>query len=202
MSHSFGISIDMIGPLTHWARDKMAAILANDSFKCIFLNENVLISINISLMFVPKGPINNNPALGQLITWRRPDDKLLSEPMMIILLTHICVTRPQWVNYDLAILGGCIHIGILTHCVPTGSCGATDLGQYWLRCWIVAWKHQPFILSSVDLSSVRFFGIHPRASSQQVPALMFYITCLKFIYLKSLPHPSGVNKFSWSYQQF
>ena len=50
MSQSFGISIDVIGPLTHWALDKKAAILADDSFKCIFLNDNVLISINISLV--------------------------------------------------------------------------------------------------------------------------------------------------------
>ena len=32
------------------------------------------------------------------MAWRRPGDKPLSEPMMICLLTHICVTRPQWVN--------------------------------------------------------------------------------------------------------
>ena len=31
-------------------------------FKCIFLNENVWIPIEISLKFVPKGSINNNPA--------------------------------------------------------------------------------------------------------------------------------------------
>ena len=36
---------------------------ADDIFKCIFLNENVLISIKISLKFVPKGQINNIPAL-------------------------------------------------------------------------------------------------------------------------------------------
>ena len=35
------------------------------------------------------------------MAWRRPGDKPLSEPMMIILLTHICVTRPQWVNLKL-----------------------------------------------------------------------------------------------------
>ena len=35
---------------------------ADDIFKCIFLNENVWISIEISLKFVPKGPINNIPA--------------------------------------------------------------------------------------------------------------------------------------------
>ena len=32
------------------------------------------------------------------MAWRRPGDKLLSEPMMVSLLTHICVTRPQWVK--------------------------------------------------------------------------------------------------------
>ena len=35
---------------------------ANDTFKRIFVNENVIIFIEISLKFVPKGPINNIPA--------------------------------------------------------------------------------------------------------------------------------------------
>ena len=35
----------------------------DDILKSIFLNENVWISIEISLKFVPKGPINNIPAL-------------------------------------------------------------------------------------------------------------------------------------------
>ena len=59
---------------------------------------NVPVSINISLTFVPKGQINNIPALVQIMAWRRPGDKPLSEPMMYSLLTHICVTRPQWGN--------------------------------------------------------------------------------------------------------
>ena len=41
----------------------MAAIFADDTFKCIFLDEIVLISIKISLKFVPMGQINNIPAL-------------------------------------------------------------------------------------------------------------------------------------------
>ena len=45
---------------------------ADDIFKCILLNENVLISIKISLKFTPKGPINNIPALLQVMAWRRP----------------------------------------------------------------------------------------------------------------------------------
>ena len=51
------------GPLTHWGREKMAAILADDTFKCKFVNENILILIKISLKFVHKGPINNMAAL-------------------------------------------------------------------------------------------------------------------------------------------
>ena len=51
-----------------------------------------------SLKFVPKGTINNIPALVQIMAWRRPGDKPLSETMLVSLLTHICVTRPQWVK--------------------------------------------------------------------------------------------------------
>ena len=32
------------------------------------------------------------------MAWRCPGEKPLSEPMLISLPTHICVTRPQWVN--------------------------------------------------------------------------------------------------------
>ena len=80
--------------------------IPDDILKCIFLNENVWILINISLKFVLKGPVDNIPALIQIMAWRRPGDKPLSEPMMVSLLTHICVTRPQWVNS-----------------LPTGRCG-------------------------------------------------------------------------------
>ena len=71
---------------------------ADDVFKGIFLNENVWILLQISLKFVPKGPIDNIPSLVQIMAWRRPGDKPLSEPMTISLLMHICVARPQWVN--------------------------------------------------------------------------------------------------------
>ena len=71
---------------------------ADTIFKCIFLNENIWIPIKTSLKFVPQGPINNIPALFQIMAWRRPGDKPLSEPMMVSLTMHICVTQPQWVN--------------------------------------------------------------------------------------------------------
>ena len=47
------------------------------------------------------GPINNIPALFQIMAWRRPGNKPLSEPIMVSLLTHICITRLQWVNKEI-----------------------------------------------------------------------------------------------------
>ena len=73
---------------------------SDDIFKCIFLNENVSISIKISLKFVSNGPISNIPALIQKMAWRRPYDKPISELMLVSLLTHKCVIRPQWVNHE------------------------------------------------------------------------------------------------------
>ena len=71
----------------------------DDTFKCIFPNENIYISITISLKFVPKVPINNIPTLVPIMAWRRPGDKSLLEPMMVRLPTHKCVSRPQRVKH-------------------------------------------------------------------------------------------------------
>ena len=56
------------------------------------------ISLNISPKFVPGVPINNIPALVPIMVWRRSGAKPLSKPMMVSLLTRICVTRPQWIK--------------------------------------------------------------------------------------------------------
>ena len=55
----------------------MVANYADNVFNHIFFNENVWISIKISLMFVPKGPISNIPAMVQIMFWSRPGDKPL-----------------------------------------------------------------------------------------------------------------------------
>ena len=55
----------------------------DDTFKCIFVNEYVWIPNKISLKFVPQGRINNILSLVQIMAWRRPGDKPLSEPMMV-----------------------------------------------------------------------------------------------------------------------
>ena len=60
----------------------MAAILADDCFKCIFMNETFCISIRVSLKFVPHGLIDNKSALVQVMAWRRTGDKPLPEPVL------------------------------------------------------------------------------------------------------------------------
>ena len=63
---------------------------ADNIFKCIFFKENVWIQMKISLKFVPDGPpITSIPALVQIMAWRRPGDKPLSEPMMVSLLADM-----------------------------------------------------------------------------------------------------------------
>ena len=57
----------------------MAAILADDNFKCIFLNEN---PIQISLKFVLRSPIDNIPAFVQVMACRLFGDKPLPELML------------------------------------------------------------------------------------------------------------------------
>ena len=60
----------------------MNAILADDIFKGIFLNEADKIPIQISLKLVPRSPIDNKSALVRVMAWRRTGDKSLPEPMM------------------------------------------------------------------------------------------------------------------------
>ena len=55
--------------------------------------------LKISLQFVPRIPNNDIPALIEIMAWCRPGNKPLSEPMMAILLTYICITRPWWVKF-------------------------------------------------------------------------------------------------------
>ena len=57
---------------------------AYNRFRCISVNEKFCILIKISLKFVPYGPIDNNQALVQILTWYWIGNKPLSEPMMAL----------------------------------------------------------------------------------------------------------------------
>ena len=84
--------------LTHWGQDKIAHQFSDDIFKCIFLKKDILISIKISLKSVPKVPINKIPSLVQIMAWCPLGNKPLSEPMLVSLVMHLCVTWPKWVK--------------------------------------------------------------------------------------------------------
>ena len=68
----------------------------SDISKCIFLNENVWISIKISLKFI--WMVQLTILQNWFRYWRRPGDNPLSELMMVNSLTHICVAQPQRVK--------------------------------------------------------------------------------------------------------
>ena len=59
---------------------------ADGIFKRIFLNENFCILIWISLTFLPKGPIENNSSLDQVMTCCHAGNKTILEPMVIQLI--------------------------------------------------------------------------------------------------------------------
>ena len=69
--------------LTHLTLDTMAAILAHDNFKCISVKEININPNRIPLKFVPMSLNDNNPALLQVMAWRRTGGKPLPEPMLV-----------------------------------------------------------------------------------------------------------------------
>ena len=86
----------------------MTTILADNIFKCIFLNENDKIAIQISLKLVPRSPIDNKLALVHVMAWCQTGDKPLPEQMMTSSLTHICGTRGIWIKPTSQVVTCCL----------------------------------------------------------------------------------------------
>ena len=93
------------------------------------------------MTFVPRDPINNIPALFQIMAWRRPGYMPLSETMLVTLLTHICVIRPQWVN-------AYIHRNPNKYISYWGHRDTNNLLSLefwflttilWILCWLIYW---------------------------------------------------------------
>ena len=74
----------------------------DDIFKWIYLIRMYGFRLKFHWNLILVGTINIIPA--QAMLWRRPGDTPLSELMMVRLLTHICIARPQWVKYTLLII--------------------------------------------------------------------------------------------------
>ena len=76
-------NIKPVGRFIHLPLDKMAAIVTDNIFKCIFLNENDRIPNEFHcIFFFPGVQIDNKPALVQAMAWRRTGDKTVPEPML------------------------------------------------------------------------------------------------------------------------
>ena len=64
--------------------------------------------------FFPKGQIDHIPELVQVMAWRQSGEKPSSEPMMVRIPTHICVTRRQWVKGERTMVEIEVSIPILS----------------------------------------------------------------------------------------
>ena len=82
----------------------MAAILADDIFICIFLNENDRIHIQISMKYVPKSPLDNNPALVEIMVGTEKATSHYLKQGWPDSLTPICGTWGRWVKELFAVL--------------------------------------------------------------------------------------------------
>ena len=82
----------------------------------------------------------------------------------------------------------------LTHWPLVTPYGDRDLGQLWLTLWLVAWRHQAITWTNVDLSTLRSYGIHPRALSWEDLKIHTNKTRMKFEFLKSHPDLLGTNE--------
>ena len=106
--------------LTNLPRDTMTAISQTTFSHSYFLEWNVWMSNNILLKFVPKGQLNNIPALVQIIAWRFPCSHygyklkyhrgtILSIHMCIITYIHIhfgICGEPFQCIYDISLIEG------------------------------------------------------------------------------------------------
>ena len=81
--------------------------VADDIFNCIFLHENVWLSIKISLNVFPMGRINNIPALVQIMAWHLRGDKpwlvyrtIYASLGLIELTKQVCVGTAGWMKHQ------------------------------------------------------------------------------------------------------
>ena len=132
-----------------WRPRQNGRHFADDIFKCILLDENVWISIYISLKFVQ---IKDIPALVPIMAWRWPGNKPLSKPTVLRLPMHICVTRPHWNNircqklkhlfieYKILMchvpcVGTFIQLSIFEHIEALNTVASS---HYLNQCWLIS----------------------------------------------------------------
>ena len=95
------------------------------------------------------------------MAWRRPGDKPFSEPMMISLLTHICVTRPQWVKEGANIMVAMhvINIAALAH-----------LYAVWYALTLITCYISIYLIREYSVINVEIGRIYKKRSGFPFPA--------------------------------
>ena len=154
--------------LTHWVntlRPRQNGFhFPDDILKWIFLNENIWILIKISLKFVFEVRINNIPALVQIMAWHRSGDKPLSEPVVVSLLMHVCVTQPQWVKKFVLVVQW--WLSLLTHICVTRLHWSlwhiyVSMNSIWFH-YVPLYRDNYLILLTQYLTIMFFFIPHER----------------------------------------
>ena len=117
-------------------------------------------SINTSLKFVSKVPINNIPSLVQIMTWRRPGTKTLSEPMIVSLLANVSLVQIMaWCQpgtktlSELMMVSSLMHISSITFNQLSQHGGCWWLGTYLQGPLKPCWWHVTSPISGILTSS-------------------------------------------------
>ena len=84
--------------VTHWGWDKMTAFLQTTFSHTFSWMKIVVFLFEFHWNLFPGILLINRPALKQMMACYRVGTKPLSGTKLVRLLTHICVTRPRWVN--------------------------------------------------------------------------------------------------------
>ena len=87
-----------------------------------------------------------------------------------------------------------MHWGRLTYCGLMTPYGDRDLGQHWLRQWLVAWRHQAITWTNVDFPSAMPIGIHLSTILQEILQPSIIKLSWKINFLKFHSNLPGVNE--------
>ena len=109
--------ISIIIPLTHWGRDNMDAISQMTFSYAFSWMKMYELRLKFHWRLFPRVKINNIPALVQIMAWRRPGEKPLSEPIMV---TYWRIYASLGLN-ELTILANCMFRANQANTIPANA---------------------------------------------------------------------------------
>ena len=106
-------------PLLNMLRPRKNDYFPDNIFKCSSWMKMYQFRLKFH-KFVPKGPINNIPTLGEMMAWLWPGNKPLSETMMVWLLMKICITQLNELTENSHVTRNLPKINQVLYGIPTG----------------------------------------------------------------------------------